>query len=82
MGWNTIGYPRTVAILINDDTGPDFASITGLEDDDGNELFRLMATYTGTGWIDYPAGSLTEATPGAGYWIYMNQNVMMSGGFE
>ena len=81
-GWNMIGYPRTVAILINDDPSPDFASITGLEDDDGNELFRLMATYTGTGWIDYPVGSLTEATPGAGYWIYMNQDRMMSGGFE
>ncbi|MEA1895528.1 MAG: hypothetical protein U9N36_10095, partial [Euryarchaeota archaeon] len=76
-GWNTIGYPRTVALSI-----PDFASVTGLKDDDGNKLFRLMATYTGTGWIDYPVGSLTEATPGAGYWIYMNQNVEMSGGFE
>ena len=78
VGWNTIGYPRTVALSI-----PDFASGTGLKDNDGNELFRLMATYTpGTGWTDYPFGSLTEATPGAGYWIYMNQNVEMSGGFE
>ena len=81
-GWNMIGHIKPVAMPINDGTTADFVSITGLEEPEGNELFRLMATYTGTGWSEYPSGSLTDATPGAGYWIYMNQNVMMSGGFE
>jgi hypothetical protein len=68
---------------INDGTTADFVSITGLEEPEGNELFRLMATYTpGTGWAEYPSGSITDATPGAGYWIYMDQDRMMSGGFE
>jgi hypothetical protein len=81
-GWNMIGHIKTVAMPINDGTTADFVSITGLEEPEGNELFRLMATYTGTGWSEYPSGSLTDATPGAGYWIYMNQGVTMSGGFE
>ena len=81
-GWNMIGHIKPVAMPINDGTTADFVSITGLEEPEGNELFRLMATYTGTGWSEYPSGSLTDATPGAGYWIYMNQNVTMSGGFE
>ena len=81
VGWNMIGHVKTVAMPINDGTNADFVSITGLEEPEGNLLFRLMATYTGTGWSEYP-GSLTDATPGAGYWIYMNHDVMMSGGFE
>ena len=81
VGWNMIGHVKTVAMPINDGTNADFVSITGLEEPEGNLLFRLMATYTGTGWSEYP-GSLTDATPGAGYWIYMNHNVTMSGGFE
>ena len=82
-GWNTIGHIKTTEMPINDGTTADFASITGLEEPNGNELFRLMSTYTpGTGWTEYPAGSLVNATPGAGYWIYMKQDVMMSGGFE
>ena len=81
-GWNMIGHIKPVAMPINDGTTADFVSITGLEEPEGNELFRLMATYTGTGWSEYPSGSLTDVTPGAGYWIYMNQDVVMSGGFE
>ncbi|PXF60599.1 MAG: hypothetical protein C4B59_08755 [Candidatus Methanogaster sp.] len=82
-GWNMIGHIKTVAMPINDGTTADFVSITGLEEPEGYELFRLMATYTaGTGWSEYPSGSLTEATPGTGYWIYMDQGATMSGGFE
>ena len=81
-GWNMIGAVSMSTMPIHnsgiDDT--DFASVTGLEEPEGTKLFIQMNAYIpGTGWVNYPTGPLTEATPGMGYTIVMTKNVTMYG---
>jgi hypothetical protein len=80
-GWNMVGHVSLEAVLIYEEgNDADFGSLTGLEEPEESKLYRQVCAYTQAGgWEYYPAGDLTDMTPGMGAWILVKQDVMMYG---
>ncbi|MHC1575070.1 MAG: Ig-like domain-containing protein, partial [Candidatus Methanogasteraceae archaeon] len=80
-GWNMVGHVSLEAVPIYEEgNDADFGSLTGLEEPEGTKLYRQVCAYTQAGgWEYYPAGDLTDMTPGMGAWILVKQDVMMYG---
>jgi len=80
-GWNMVGHISLEAVPIYEEgSDSDFGSLTGLEEPEESKLYRQVCAYTQAGgWDYYPAGDLTEMTPGMGAWILVKQDVMMYG---
>jgi hypothetical protein len=74
-GWNMIGHIDTSDMLIDDGTGTDFGSMANIE----GKFSQIWQWTQGNGWEScYPSG-LNNMTSGQGYWIWMTEDVMMSG---
>ena len=78
-GWNLIGSIDTTPMPIEDGSYSDFSSIAGLDTSSGGHKFAQILGWTGSGWVSYPMGSLSELLPGHGYWIAMNEDAVMFG---
>ena len=81
-GWNMIGNPSLYEIVIFEEgNSADFGSITKLEYPLDNPLYSQINRYNqDTGMENYPLDpDFKHMTPGLGYLILMNKDVMMYG---
>ena len=74
-GWNMIGHINMGDMPIDDGTGADFGSRANIED----KFSQIWQWSQGSGWEScYPSGT-NIVTAGQGYWIWMNEDALMSG---
>ena len=74
-GWNMIGHIDIGDMPIDDGTVADFGSRANIED----KFSQVWQWTQGSGWEScYPAG-INSVTAGRGYWIWMNEDALMSG---